>query len=78
MISDKYIYVEFGAGKGILSFAIASKVKELTNKNSKNILLEREVRRNKFDRFFKQNPFFQRYKSDVSDFDFSLLPKTMA
>jgi len=27
LISDKYIYVEFGAGKGILSYAIANKVK---------------------------------------------------
>lgn len=45
---------------------------------SKNILLERETRKNKFDRFMKDNPYFQRFKSDVSDFDVSKLPLTMA
>lgn len=45
---------------------------------SRNVLLEREVRRNKFDRFMKDNPYFQRFKSDVSDFDVSKMPLTMA
>lgn len=45
---------------------------------SKNVLLEREPRRNKFDRFMKDNPYFQRFKVDVSDFDVGRLPETMA
>lgn len=62
----------------MLSFAIASKIQEEFKTHSKNILLERETRRNKFDKFFKDNPFFQRYKADVSHFDFNILPITMA
>jgi hypothetical protein len=70
--------VEFGAGKGILSYAIAVKIEETFKTHSKNILLERETRRNKFDKFFRDNPYFQRYRGDVSDFDFKQLPSTMA
>lgn len=78
MIAPEFVYVEFGAGKGILSYAIAEKVKKEFERHSHNILLERESRRNKFDRFFKENPYFQRFKGDVSNFDFTLLPRTMA
>jgi hypothetical protein len=70
--------LEFGAGKGILSYHIAQLVKKEFKEFSKNVLLEREVRRNKFDRFMKDNVYFQRFKSDVSDFDVSKLPITMA
>ena len=78
LIAPDFIYVEFGAGKGVLSYAIAVKIEKEFQKHSKNILLERESRRNKFDKFFKDNPYFQRYKGDVSNFDFKLLPTTMA
>ena len=78
LIAPDFVYVEFGAGKGVLSYAIATKVEKEFKAHSKNILLERESRRNKFDRFFKGNPFFQRYKGDVSHFDFTALPHTMA
>ena len=78
LIAPDFVYVEFGAGKGVLSYAIATKVEKEFKAHSKNILLERESRRNKFDRFFKGNPFFQRYKGDVSHFDFTALPNTMA
>ena len=78
LIAPDFIYVEFGAGKGVLSYAIASKIQEEFNTHSKNILLERESRRNKFDRFFKTNPYFQRYKGDVANFDFTIVPHTMA
>lgn len=57
---------------------MALKVKEIFKSHSKNVLLERETRRNKFDRFMKDNPFFQRYKSDVSDFDTKEMCLTMA
>ena len=62
----------------MLSFAIAEKIEKEFKTHSKNILLEREARRNKFDKFFKDNPYFQRYKGDVANFDFTLLPTTMA
>lgn len=53
-------------------------VKEVCKTKSKNVLLEREARRNKFDRFMKDNPFFQRYRSDVADFDMQTLSSIMA
>ena len=53
-------------------------VKEVCKTKSKNVLLEREPRRNKFDRFMKDNPYFQRYRSDVADFDMQTLPSIMA
>lgn len=61
-----------------MSYAIAVKVEEEFKTHSKNILLERESRRNKFDKFFRDNPYFQRYKGDVSNFDFKMLPRTMS
>jgi hypothetical protein len=78
LISDNIVYLEFGEGKGILSYHLAQRVKRECGKQSKNILLERESRRNKFDRFMKDNPYFQRYMCDVSDFDAQKLPGTMA
>lgn len=72
------MYLEFGAGKGILSYYLALRVKQECKGISKNVLLEREPRRNKFDRFMKDNPYFQRFKIDVSDFDVGKLPETMA
>ncbi len=39
LIAPEFIYVEFGAGKGVLSYAIAVKIEEEFKTHSKNILL---------------------------------------
>ena len=39
IIKPNFIYIQFGAGKGILSYAIAKKIEEVYKKKSKNILL---------------------------------------
>lgn len=33
------------------------------------MLLEREARRNKYDKYMKDSPYFQRFRGDVEDFN---------
>jgi hypothetical protein len=47
LISEDFTYLEFGAGKGGLSYTINS----LSNSKTVHILLEREGIRNKKDRY---------------------------
>ena len=68
------IYVEFGAGKGLLSSTIA---KAFTEGHSKHVLLEMEARRNKADMFHRDNPFFHRFRSNVGDFNLAKIKDIM-
>ena len=47
MISEDFVYLEFGAGKGGLSYTINTQ----SNSKTHHILLEREGIRNKKDRY---------------------------
>ncbi len=33
------------------------------------------MRRNKFDKHHRENPYFHRFRTDISDFDMNALPK---
>ena len=71
LLNDKFCYVEFGAGKGLLTHEIAENLKP--NKSA-HILLERESRRNKFDKSHRDNEFFMRFRTDIKDFDINKMP----
>ncbi|EGR32446.1 hypothetical protein IMG5_083340 [Ichthyophthirius multifiliis] len=61
LLDKKSIYIEFGAGKGLLSHTIYQKSKDIQKQeeHSAHVLLEIEPRRNKLDKLHRNNPFFQ-------------------
>ena len=69
LFDPKFCYIEYGAGRGRLSHEIAQKLKEKTSKHSTHILIERESRRLKFDRFNRDNPRYIRVRMDIMDFN---------
>jgi len=77
------VYVEYGAGKGGLSHFVSQRladkykeergndvsVEEL-HKDSKFVVIDREARRNKKDRYMRASGFgTERYLMDIADFD---------
>ena len=73
------IYVEYGAGKGGLSHFVSQRLSEKykeeanqlsTQKDSKFVLIDRDARRNKKDRYMRGLGFgIERYLMDIADFD---------
>ncbi len=70
LLNEKYVYLEYGAGKGHLSHKIAVQ----NNDKSAHILLEKEPRRNKFDKHHRNNKNFIRLRTDITDFNINILP----
>jgi tRNA:m4X modification enzyme len=64
LLNQSSVYIEFGAGKGHLSHSIAVANQDLSG----HVLLERESRRHKYDRFHRDNPHYKRLMTDISDF----------
>ena len=69
LLSKKFVYIEYGAGKGHLSHEIAVR----NNDESAHILLEKEPRRNKFDKNHRTNPNFHRLRTDILNFNINVL-----
>ena len=70
LINLNYCYIEFGAGKGHLSSEICQ---HLDNKST-HILLEIGSRKHVFDKLHKENPFYIRFKTDITHFNVCTLP----
>jgi len=76
---SQIIYVEYGAGKGGLSYFVSQRLSEkykeegnhiCEQKNSKFVLIDRDARRNKKDRYMRGLGFhIERYLMDIADFD---------
>lgn len=77
LLHELYVYVEFGAGKGLLSSEIALKFRA-QQKTSKHILLEISGRQNKCDKLHRQNPFYLRFRTDILDFNMNKIPQILA
>lgn len=73
LINKELIYLEYGAGKGHLSHQIAV----CNNDQSAHILLEKESRRNKFDKHHRNNKNFIRLRTDINDFNINLTPQLL-
>lgn len=64
-----YVYVEFGAGRAGLSSFVALKLIELENKENVFVVIDREARKFKLDKDFKDHMLTYRERLDIVDFD---------
>jgi tRNA:m4X modification enzyme len=72
LINSNFAYIEYGAGKGRFSHQIAETLKYM-NSTAVHVLIEREPRKLKYDRFHRENKFFIRCKMDIRDFNLKTL-----
>ena len=63
------MYIEYGAGRAGLSSFVAKKLLEIKNKKNMFILVDRDTRRFKLDKEFKDDFSTFREKLDIADFD---------
>ena len=66
---ERWVYVEFGAGRAGLSSFVAAKLVELDNKSNVFLAIDRDSRRFKLDKQYKDIMTTFREKLDISDFD---------
>jgi hypothetical protein len=52
-----------------MSHQVAEKVEEIDHLPACHLLIEREVRQKKYDRFHRKNPFFIRQRIDIQHFN---------
>ena len=79
--NEQIFYVEYGAGKGGLSHFVSQRLSdkyheekpdmtEIKMNDSKFVLIDRDARRNKKDRYMRASGFTtERYLMDIADFD---------
>ena len=65
------MYVEFGAGRAGLSSYVANKLIQLNNKDNIFLAIDRDSRRFKLDKEYKEEMLTYREKIDIADFDLS-------
>jgi len=63
------VYVEFGAGRAGLSSFVALKLIELKNHANIFVAIDRDSRRFKLDKLYKDQLTSYREKMDIADFD---------
>ncbi len=64
-----YVYAEFGAGRAGLSSFVAARLLALENKANIFIAIDRDARKFKLDKEFKDHMLSFRERLDISDFD---------
>jgi tRNA:m4X modification enzyme len=73
--NEQLLYVEYGAGKGGLSHFVSQRLadkykEEGADSMSKFVLIDRDARRNKKDRYMRASGFeTERHMMDIADFD---------
>ena len=65
------VFVEYGAGRAGLSAYVAERIKQETKNESSHafIIVDRDTRRNKQDKNFRDTFLTIREKMDIADFD---------
>jgi hypothetical protein len=61
--------VEFGAGRAGLSSFVALKLIELENKTNVFVAIDRDARKFKLDKEYKEHMLSYRERMDIADFD---------
>ncbi|KAM3139179.1 hypothetical protein pb186bvf_008777 [Paramecium bursaria] len=69
LIDSDNIYVEYGAGKGRFSHQVAETLKQFSNHYACHVLIEREPRKQKYDKYQRKNPYYIRCRLDITDFN---------
>lgn len=67
LISDNTSYIEFGAGKGQVSFWLAQAITKQSNSNV--LLIDKAALRHKKDNKLDESHTVERIRADISDFD---------
>jgi len=70
-----FLYVEYGAGRAGLSSYVANQLLEFDNKESAFLAVDRDTRRFKLDKEFKERFLSFREKMDIAHFDLGCFRK---
>ncbi|KRX03801.1 hypothetical protein PPERSA_04309 [Pseudocohnilembus persalinus] len=69
LVNNEYCYIEFGAGKGLLSSELAALFENKYKfTNSKHILIEREGRKHSYDKLHRKNQNWLRITTDIVNY----------
>ena len=68
LLNSSNCFIEYGAGKGRLTHGVAVALKLIDERMACHVLIERESRRQKYDKFHRDNPYFIRLRMDIMDF----------
>ena len=63
------IYIEYGAGRAGLSSFVADDIDTKSAKNHTFVIVDRDTRRRKLDKTFREDFTTYREKMDIADFD---------
>ena len=69
LLENNLVYIEYGAGRAGLSSYVAQRLKDGEKKDCKFVIVDRDTRRRKLDKNFRDEYQTQREKMDIADFD---------
>ena len=69
LLKDNLVYIEYGAGRAGLSSYVAHRLSESKKTNDKFVIVDRDTRRRKLDKNFRDQYYTTREKMDIADFD---------
>jgi hypothetical protein len=69
LLENDLVYIEYGAGRAGLSSYVALRLKEAKKTKCKFVIVDRDTRRRKLDKNFRDEYQTVREKMDIADFD---------
>ena len=69
LLENKLVYIEYGAGRAGLSSYVAQRLSEQKKTECRFVIVDRDTRRRKLDKNFREEYTTQREKMDIADFD---------
>jgi tRNA:m4X modification enzyme len=69
LLENDTVYIEYGAGRAGLSSFVAERLKQNSKKNVKFVIVDRDTRRRKLDKNFRDEFYTVREKMDIADFN---------
>lgn len=69
LLESSLVYVEYGAGRAGLSSYVAQRLSDQKKKDNQFIIVDRDTRRRKLDKNFREEYLTKREKMDIADFD---------
>lgn len=75
LLQDKTCYVEFGAGKGQVSYYLANSLKDSQSSDTAVILVDRASMRHKMDNKCEDRSTVHRIRADIADLDLKNVPE---
>ena len=69
LLENEMVFIEYGAGRAGLSSYVAKRLKENGKTNDKFVIVDRDTRRRKLDKEFREEYYTTREKMDIADFN---------